>query len=240
MKHVCTPIVLAGPRPKIGPPTRKHSNTSAEYYLARKEVRKMSRVAVRLLLALIGIVLLASAAHAASLIGFGDATFASLTLGPSLANGQLNYDLSLGTGATITFGAATYNVDWIQAFYVTAAKDQYGFEAAGSDQSENWRWDLKPALETQGLALAGWKTTGQHRILPGQTKSFTFASLVIDPTKVLPGFHIQYTGNGVTRTDWFRRPTKLSVPEPSTAQAGLGILVGMLSPAVRRLRGKRT
>ena len=154
------------------------------------------------------------AANATSWSSFEPASFADVYLGPQLATDQLDYVLSMGPSPKITIGPATYDVNWVQAFYVVSQDRETGFRATNGTTVHDWTWDAK---DSPGQ-IAGWRGTGQNRLYPGGQKMLGFGELDITGNAVLTGLHVGYKTGSKEETGYYKgAPSEPSpVPEPGS------------------------
>lgn len=147
--------------------------------------------------------------------------FLDMYLSPPLATGVLNYSLILGSNPQIVLGGNTYNVDWVQAYFVVSQDQSTGFTATNGSVVTDWTWEAK-SLPGQ---IAGWHGEGTNRVYPGQSKALGFApGFDITGNAVLSGLHLQYSGPGFMNTGWYKDPLPdVVIPEPvPPLLAGLG------------------
>lgn len=160
----------------------------------------------------------------ASWSSFIDSAITGITVSPSLASNVFDYTVSLDSAPTVTFGGITYNVVWLQAWYIVSLTGNENFTATPGYAPPDWKWESK----TTPGRIVGWQGQGAgERIYPGQTKQFQFASFDITDKPVVEGYHIGYvTPTGTVYTAWFKN----TVPEPGSIAAlaiGLSALIGL-------------
>ena len=169
---------------------------------------------------------------AASWSSFQLAEFTGIHISPALGSGTIDYTLRLNSDPnppTITFGGATYDVNWIQAVYIVAGS-QSTFKATEGDCPMEWAWDDK---DNPGQ-IAGYRGTGSTRLYRGQTMSFSFDEFGPEPGEeldVMIGFHLGYQVDDIEYTGWFKGPTipdDGSVPEPTSIAALMIPVAGLV------------
>ncbi|MHB9038838.1 MAG: hypothetical protein ACYC64_19520 [Armatimonadota bacterium] len=154
-------------------------------------------------------------------------TVADIYLTPLPATGVLIYSLSLGPHPTITISGNTYDVDWVQAYFLVSQDESTPIEAANADIVDDWTWELKNTI-------AGWRGTANGRIGPNQSKVLGYELLNIDDNAVLSGMHVGYQVDSNTQlTGWYKTDLPSSVPEPSSIVA-LGVAFAACIPVARR------
>lgn len=175
----------------------------------------------------------ACASLAASWTSFIPAAFSGIQLTPAPATGQLTYTLSLGPTPKITIGSNTFDVNWVQAFYLISQEPKQGFTCAAGSAVTDWQWESK----TNPGYIAGWHGQGSNRIEVGESKNFEFASLNLQGNSVVPGLHVGYQSGCREITGYYKGnlSTVPNVPEPTGAGALIAGLCG-LPLAARRLR----
>lgn len=186
------------------------------------------------LLVLACIVALASGASAASWSSFNEAQFTGITLDKPLQVDVLDYTLTLSTNPTITVSGQTYQVNWIQSFYVLADKPGGSFTATNG-QGNGWGWDSKTS---GGGQISGWSGQGNNRILPGGSRTFHFATFDPRGNPVAQGFHVSFNKGPDVVTGWYalkyRLPPSAVVPEPSSMICLVAATVGFAGLVLRR------
>lgn len=186
---------------------------------------------------LIGIVVTASASLGASWDSFKTATFSGIDLDKALAPNVLDYTLTLGSAPTVTIGTKTYNVEWVQAFYVVSGTDTGSFKATDGKGPKNWTWDSK----TNPGQIAGWTGQGKDRLYASQSVSFAFGSFDPGSNAVAPAYHISYQDGKNSITDWFKSGRKgpvPAVPEPGSILCLSVALGGLFFVARQRERAR--
>ncbi len=139
---------------------------------------------------------------------------------------SLDYNVTLNSGATMSWNGTKYDVTQIFGFYQLSATDSLG-NPTGSDFS-GWKFLDKK----NGGEIAGWSHDANNgRMNPGDTVEFKYSK--ITPSDIY-GFHFSYTplGGGTTQTGYFSAPQ--GAPEPSTFFALGGGVLGILGLRRRR------
>lgn len=179
-------------------------------------------------------------ADAAIWRGFKSASFLDMYLTPSFATDVLNYTLDLGANPQIVLSTGTFDINWIQGFYVVGGTPTTQFTATKGTVCRNWRW--RPNTTTG--QIAGWVGGCVVRMYAGDEKEFGFASLNIDGAPVLAGFQLGYQVDDVERVGYFKGsipdapPPLPCVPEfPTPLLGGLGAaFMGCVTAFRRRLQ----
>ena len=168
------------------------------------------------ILGMLGGMLAASkpAAHADSWSSFQPASFIDIYLTPQPATNQLNYLLSLGPSPKIKIGPSTYDVNWVQSYYVVSQDRQTGFNATNGTTVLDWTWDTKD----QPGKIAGWEGNGWNRLHANQDKALGFRTLDITGNAVLSGLHVGYKTGCQEQSGSYKAllPAGSLVPEPSS------------------------
>jgi hypothetical protein len=163
----------------------------------------------------------------ASWSSFMDAAISGVTLDQPLATNVLEYTLTVGPAPKLIFGGNTYDIVWVQAWYVVSLTGAEDFIAEPGYAPPDWKWESK----TIPGRIVGWQGQGNERVYPGQSKFFTFTSFDITNMPVVAGYHLGYTnpGGGTVYTAWFK---DTQIPEPGT-------LIGLASMALGAVFGFR-
>ena len=163
---------------------------------------------------------------------FEPASFFDIYLTPSLATGILDYALALGSYPKITLGADTYDVKWVQAYFVVSQDEETDFIATNGTTVTDWRWESK-ALPGR---ISGWMGEGTNRVYPESEKplqsekALGFGSFDITGNAVLSGLMVGYQAGASEETGWYKDSLP-PIPEPSSLLAlacGVGGLAGLL------------
>jgi len=157
---------------------------------------------------------------------FEPASFFDIYLTPSLETGILDYALALGPDPKITLGSTTYDVNWVQAYFVVSQDEETDFIATNGTTVTDWRWESK-SLPGR---ISGWMGEGTNRVYPGGSKALGFGSFDITGNAVLSGLHVGYQVGSSEETGWYKDSLP-PIPEPSSLLAlacGLGGLAGLL------------
>jgi len=163
----------------------------------------------------------------ASWSSFIDSAITGITISPSLASNVFDYTVSVGSAPTVTFGGITYNVVWVQAWYIVGFTGSENFIATPGYAPPDWKWESK----TTPGRIVGWQGQGNERVYPGQSKFFTFTTFNITNMPVVEGYHLGYVnpGNSTVYTAWFKN----TVPEPGSMAA---LAIGLSALAAFRRR----
>lgn|GEM_PF-1379511 len=158
--------------------------------------------------------LLVFSAFGASAFSWSDMTpavISGISLDKPLQANVLDYTLTLGSSPTIILSGQTFQIDWVQAFYVVAGGPDARFTAAAGSGPPRWSWDSK----TAGGQVSGWIGTGNTRLLCGQSAEFSFSAFDPAGCFLMPAYHIGYHDGGKAVTGWY-----VSQPPPSGRGGG--------------------
>lgn len=172
------------------------------------------------------------AVSAASWSSFQPAKFADIYFAPPLISETAIYTLTLGANPQVIINSNTYSIRWIGAFYAVGSDIDSEINAGPISSSVGWTWDAKQSPGD----IAGWYSSGQNRLYPGQSAVFEYANFEVPTGNVIVGLHVGYDiGNNTIMTD-FRRGTVSSppyIPEfPAGSLAALGSV--MFGIVIRR------
>lgn len=175
---------------------------------------------------------------------FGEASFNGITASPDFTSGILTYTLSISGTPTITIGANTYDILWVQGFYALSKNGTSKFYAGGNniDVSDKtaWKWDTNPNVDSpNNYIVAGWSAQGENnRIFPGHGQSFSFTNFDVPvDTTIILGLHVGYYDNGELKnvTAFFKEGDTPHAPElPTPLLAGLGGTMLLMVGSIRR------
>jgi len=157
---------------------------------------------------------------------FEPASFLDVFLTPSLATNVFDYSLALGPDAEIVLGATTYDVNWVQAYFVVSQDEVTDFTATNGTTVTDWRWESK-SLPGR---ISGWMGDGTSRLYPGSDKDLGFGSFDITGNAVLSGLHVAYQVGPTEETGFYKGELPV-IPEPAgllTLVCGLGGVGGMM------------
>lgn len=182
-----------------------------------------SRMYLYAVVGVLAVVVLATCAMAdpPSWSSFVPASFDGIHVTPSLTQNSLDYTISLDAYPKITLGATTYDVNWVQAFFVVSQDQATGFVATNGSVVTDWTWEEK---QNPGR-IAGWHGEGSNRIYPGGSKEIGFQEFDVTGNTVLSGFHIGYQNGSSEVTNWYKGDAP-PVPEPSSLIALLTGFIG--------------
>ncbi len=187
------------------------------------------------LLVSVFVALLGTGALAASWSAFTEAEFSGITFDKPLQVDVLDYTITIDPNPTITVGGKTYEIDWVQSFYVLAAEPGGTFVATDG-QGNMWSWDSKTS---GGGQISGWTGQGNNRLRPGQSGTFHFATFDPKGHPLAAGFHVAYRDGDDVITGWYSFRTGFHnsmIPEPSPMVCFGVAGVGMLGLVLRRRR----
>jgi hypothetical protein len=150
--------------------------------------------------------------------------------GVHIANqGGNTFKLTIDSGAKFTYNSVVYNVAGIFGFYALH-KDHNGYlggSTAGIATPANWTYSY---INNDGGEVAGWDTNpAHHSVLPGQSLTFTFPTVINTANIQDFGLHASADKTIVGtsgQTAFFKYAE--AVPEPFTmllGVAGLGVAV---------------
>jgi hypothetical protein len=191
----------------------------------------MTRLA--LCLGLLAVLALSGTAMAGpSWSSFEEATFSGITLSEGSSTAPYDFILSLGSAPTITVDGATYDVSWVQGFYLLGKDSTTTFNATDAGTSD-WNWSTKPPGDTGPYSVAGWEASGAgDRMYVDTSKTFSLSSFDgMDDT--VYGLHLGYGNSEFFVTKKFKGD--LPVPEPSSVLV-IATGLGGLATFVRRRR----
>lgn len=193
----------------------------------------------RLTMIALGVLMLAgvcSAVRAASWNGIEIAEFSGVTLDKPLQVGTLDYTLSVADNATIKLGSETYDIEWVQAFYVVSGEEGSTFTAT-EGEGNSWNWSSKIS---GGGQISGWSGQGNDRIDAGESRTFHFGSFAPGRKSITTAYHVSYRDGSRGVTGWWKDPVRelSSVPEPSAVASVMLLLVGFTGLWIRRSRSR--
>ncbi len=191
----------------------------------------MARLA--LYLGLLAIFALSSAAIAGpSWSSFDQASLSGITLTEGSSVAPYDFILSLGSAPKVTVGGVTYDVSWIQGFYLLGDTSSTTFNATDAGVS-GWNWSTKPPTDSGPYTVAGWEAAGiGERIFVDTSKTFSLSNFD-GQDKTTYGLHIGYGTGEMLVTHKFK--SDLPVPEPSSLLA-FAVGFGGLATFIRRRR----
>jgi hypothetical protein len=189
--------------------------------------------ALRTIAVSILIVVIAGSANAGapSWSAFKPADFSDIFITQSLAKDVLTYTLSVGPNPTVSFSGHTYDVNWVQAYYVVSQDSETPFNATEGTTPTDWDWQAKG----KDIVVAGWSGQGNSRIYPNESKTLQFGSFDISENAVLSGMHVGYQAGNCDNSGWFKGSLE-AVPEPSALICLAVGLTGIVSVVSRRGR----
>jgi len=162
----------------------------------------------------------------------------------AFASGELDYTLTLKSGAFLLFGGDQYQITQVWGFYAVnkTGEPANNFAAKGAD-SGDWDWGQKSSGDA--ASVAGWTDSAKKQALltpvSGEvSRAFRFQELSYSKTDPLAGLHVSvYVPQGKP-SPFGSGDTGLVIPDPVPepgAIAGLvSGLIGLIGCAARRKR----